>query len=180
MSGRIGEVEKVDENSIQVSLHKDVKNVTETTDYSPYGIDSRPQKGAKVFLMNLGARAWKIMMGVRRKGADKKAKPGETRLYDKNGSEVYLREDGSILIKTAGGAMITLNSDGTIEVNGNAKSAMNWTDFNVVWSAFITHMDAHIHTDPVSGVTGVPTVPTPAGAADMSSAENTKVKFNDG
>jgi len=175
MGGRIGEVDSVDEERIQVSLNKSVKDTHEVSDYSPYGIDSRPEKGAKVALFNLGGIAHKLMMGVKTLVINTKSKPGETRLYSKTGAEIYLDEDDNITIQTSGGAVLIIREDGKIELNGNGKSSMTFDDFVTVWNAKVAHDDAHIHPDPVSGFTGPPTIATPPPAADMSAAENDKV-----
>lgn len=172
--GRIAEVSKIDEDVIQVSIQKSVNNVREVSDYVPYGIDCLPETGAKVALFNLGSKAYKLMMGIKRKVTDRIAKPGETRLYSKTGSQVYLDENDDVIIETDGGAIITCKANGKVELNGNTKSSMTFDDFETIWNLFIVHMDAHIHTDPVSGTTGPPTVPSGA-AGDMSTAENDRV-----
>lgn len=178
MGVRIGEIQTVDEERIQVRMSTSIDNTHEVTDYSPYGIDSLPEKDAKVALADLGQKSHKVMIGVRRKPDDKKAKPGEARLYSKTGSQVHLDEDDNIIIETADGAIIKVKENGVIELNGNTKSAMNWTDFNTVWTAFMTHYKAHAH---IATGFGVPTstinVPLTPAEEDMSAAENPLVRF---
>lgn len=178
MGVRIGEVEDVDEERIQIRMNVGVKNLHEVTQYAPSGIDSRPSVDDKVAVLSLGNKPHKILMGVRKKAVDSKSKPGETRIYSKFGQQVYLNEDGEIVIDTPGGALITMKSNGNIELNGNADSAMSWTDFVSVWNAFIVHMDAHTHTATGFGIpTSSPNLPTPPSASDMSSSERDKVRL---
>jgi phage gp45-like len=176
VAARIGEIDSSDEDVIKVSVNKTTKNVREVTDYVPYGIDSRPVAGLKVVLLSLREKAHKILMGIRRKPTDRVSKPGETRLYSASGSQVFLNEDGEIVIETSGGAIITMANDGNIELNGNTKSAMTFQDFETVWDAYIIHYEAHTHSN---GNLGTPTgsIITPLAPTDkdMSDAENDKV-----
>ncbi len=148
-------------------------------DLIEFGIDALPQKGAKAILLSLREKAHKIMVGIKRKVIDRKAKPGETRLYSAFGSEVYLNEDGEIVIQTSSGAIITMKSDGNIELNGNTKSAMNFEDFKAVWDAFIVSHEGHLHLGNLGSPTGPPTVALTPAQKDMTPAKNDKVKMND-
>lgn len=196
---RIAEVEDVDETVIKASLSKGVKNVREVSDYSNYGIDSRPVKGLKCILLSLRNKAYKIFLGIKRQTVDRIAKPGETRLYNQIKSQVYLKEngdvviessseaiitvkgDGTIVVENPSGATINMNTDGIIEINGNAKSAMTFEDFEGVWNDFITHYKLHSHPN---GNLGTPTLAfdLPAiGSAeeDMTPAKSLKVKLGE-
>ena len=100
--GQIGKVESIDEERIQIKMNESVKTVYETSDYLPFGIDALPEKGAKAVLFNLGSKAFRLMLGIKRKVADRIAKPGETRLYSKTGSQVYLDENDDVIVQSAG------------------------------------------------------------------------------
>jgi len=177
--GTIGELDSVDNDGVlKVNLQKSIKNSREVTNYNNYGVDSVPPIGSKLFLLPLGSQSNKIGVGVRRTEAQAIATPGEHRVFSEFDSSVYLKKDGKIDIKTAGGAVITMNTNGKIELNGNAKSAMTFQDFVSVWDAFITAYEAHFHNDPVSGVTGPPTTALTTPQKDMSAAENDKVLMN--
>lgn len=179
MVGKIGEFESIDDDGIlKAELNKSVQNVREFTNYYNWGIDSIPKIGSKVYLLPLGSQNDKIGIGVRRPDTQVIAKPGETRLYSDFDSQVYLKDDGTIIIQTDGGAIITLRTDGKMELNGGAQSSMTFQDFVSVWNAFTAAFDAHIHSDPVSGVTSAPTIPLTGPQKDMSGAENDKVLMN--
>lgn len=178
--GRVGEIDSVDDETIKASVSRSVENTREVNDYVPYGLDSRPVKGLKCLLISLREKAFKILIGVRRKETDKIAKSGESRLYSAFGSEVHLKEDGTIDIKTASGGIITMAAGGKINLNGNAKSAMNFQDFEAIWNAFIIAYELHVHTSALPGVpTSPPTLPLTNPQKDMSGAENDKVLMND-
>ena len=174
---RLGDVDEVSTEIIKATVNKSVKNTHEVSDYNNFGVDSKPQKGAKVVLLSLREKAHKIMVGVKRLLTQQIAKPGETRLYSAFGSQVYLNEDGEIVIETASGAIMTMKDDATIEINGSAKSAMTFEDFESVWNAYIIKYEAHVHLDPVSGSTGAPTIPLVAGEKDMTPAKSLIVKL---
>jgi len=171
---RTAEISAVDEEVIQVQLQKTVNSSKEVSDYVPYGLDCLPEKGAKVVLFSLGSKLYQLMMGVKRKVTDRIAKPGETRLYSKTGSQVYLDKDDNIIIKNSGGGIIKVNSDNEIELNGNSKSSVTFDDLKIVYDLLIIHIDGHVHTE-TGGTTSVPTVQTPPGADSIDSAKNDKV-----
>jgi len=179
MVGTIGEFESIDNDGIlKAALNKSVQNVREFTNYNNWGVDSVPKIGSKVYLLPLGSQNDKIGIGVRRPEAQVIAKPGEMRLYSDFNSQVYLKDDGTIIIQTAGGAIITMRTDGKMELNGNAQSSMTFEDFQTIWDAFITAYEGHFHNDPVSGVTGSALPVLTTGEKDMSGAENDKVLMN--
>lgn len=178
MVARIGEIEDVNEERIQASVNKSTQNTHEVSDYLSYGIDALPEKGAKVVLLSLREKAHKIFIGVKRKLIDRKSKPGETRLYSKTGAQVYLDENDQIIIQTAGGAILTMKQDGTIELDGNQKSAITFEEFETVWNSFIAKYEAHTHTTIALGVpTSTVIVPLVTTDKDMTPAKSTKVKI---
>lgn len=174
---RLGDIKESTEETIKVTVNDSTKNEHEVSDYNNYGIDSQPEKGAKAILLSLREKAHKILVGIKRKVTDRKAKPGETRLYSASGSEVYLNEDGEIVIQTSGGAIITMKSTGNIEINGNTKSAMTFEEFKLVWDAFIVAFEAHVHLGNLGSPTGSPTVPLTSGQKDMTPAKSLKIKL---
>ena len=175
---RRGEVKEVSEDTIKVSVNNTTRNEREVSDYNNYGVDSLPQKGAKGLLLSLREKAHKILVGIKRKTIDRKAKPGETRLYNAFGAEVYLKDNGDIVATTSGGAILTIKEDGDIEINGNVKSAMLWEDFNTVWTAFMTHYKAHTHTViSLGSATSTIIVPITGTQENMSPAKSDKIKL---
>jgi len=155
---RIGEVESIDGNVIKVSLNKSVSLVRESTNYQSYGVDSVPPIGTKVMMLDLGSQSDKLIAGVRKKEAQNKALPGENRLFNDFGAEVYLKQDG------------------TIGINGDGKSFMMFDDFVSTWNAFIAAYVSHVHLDPVSGSTAPPTFVLTPTETDMDPSENQTVK----
>lgn len=179
MGGIIAELESVGaDGTLKAQLNKSISHVREFTNYNNWGVDSVPALGSKVYLVPLGSQNDKIGMGVRRPDTQAISKVGETRLYSDFGSQVYLKEDGTTIIQTSGGAIVTMRTDGKIELNGNAQSSMTFQDFLTIWDAFIVAYEAHFHNDPVSGVTGSALPVLTAGEKDMSGAENDKVLMN--
>lgn len=175
---RIADLEEVTEDTIKAVVNRSVKDVHEVSDYNNFGIDSLPQKGAKGLLLSLRNKAHKILIGIKRKVVDRKAKPGETRLYNAFGAEVYLNEAGQIVIKTASGAILTMKEDGSIEINGNTKSAMTFEEFEIVWNNRTTHYLAHTHSNGGGGSpTGAFIAPLLDNAKDMTPAKSLIVKL---
>lgn len=66
-----------------------------------YGYTSNPPKGGEAIVVNVGANSDHPVIIVMDSGEFRKKdlKPGEVAVYDKNGSYILLREDGSIEIK---------------------------------------------------------------------------------
>jgi len=179
MAGAIAELESVDDDgTLKAQLIKSISHVQEFTNYNNWGIDSVPKIGSKVYLLPLGSQNNKIGVGVRRPEAQAVSKPGETRLYSDFGSQVYLKDDGTTQLDNDGGAKIILRTNGKVEINGNSKSTVKFEDLKAVYDALVVHIDSHLHPDPVSGFTGVPTVPTPPGASDITPSKNDTVLLN--
>ena len=112
------------------------ETISDIDRYQEYGFESKPKTGAEVFVVFQG--------GDREQGAalcvmDRRYRPsgmqdGEVKIYDFNGSIIYIKSDKSILIDSEAGSKIDLKSDGTFRVddkNGNyIKSTTSQVDIN--------------------------------------------------
>lgn len=98
-------------------------------------------------------------------------------------NKLDILDDGSYKI-TGNGYSIEVTTDGTIkingkalELNGNGKQFVTWTELNTAYQAMLTIVKAHVHPDPSSGSTGPsPTLATMT--SDISAAKTTTVKTN--
>jgi phage gp45-like len=81
-----------------------------------YGLSSNPPSDAPSVGVNIGGNVDRYVIIAMDGGQYrvKALKEGEVCLYDKNGSKIYLKEDGSINIDGSQGASIVLN--GNLEV----------------------------------------------------------------
>jgi len=83
-------------------------------------------------------------------------------------------EAGQLIIystDSAGGteqARVSLNTDGTIDLNGTGKTLVTHAELDTALQLLITALNSHTHPDPVSGTSGVPTTPL---SLDISAAE---------
>lgn len=90
-------------------------------------------------------------------------------------------DDGSYKM-TGNGYTVEVTTGGTIkingqaiELNGNTKQFITWTEFNTAYQAMLSIVKAHVHPDPSSGVTG-PSSTLTAMTSDISAAKTTTVK----
>lgn len=157
------------QNVLKLQCEVSGPNDIQTVEYMSHaGDDHIPVEGSIVTILQAG-RAWKIAVasndGV---DFDSSLNEGERKLY------------------APGGAFIKLADDGTIELNGNADSAVAFGDLVTALNSFKASIDAAIagsitgHTH-VSNGPGVPTNPgvgtAPEVSVDISAAEVPEVKL---
>lgn len=127
------------------SLDKEV--IDEVERIQEFGLSSSPPVGeSEVFIAAIGGnRDHVVAVKVdSAKYRPKDLKSGETVLYDKTGSKVYLKEDGSIELEPSNGIFKIL---GDIQSTGEITALANTTPVN---------LSTHIHPTPV-GPTSPPT-----------------------
>lgn len=152
--------------------------------------DFAPPEGTNTIDVPLGRdRAFLTSVAYRNKNITPIAVAGERRLYSTNEegdtvmSEVFLRQDGSIMIKNAlsqiqinangaislfrntgefigmdASGVITIQGSNGVKLNGDSDNLTMWSDLNAQLQAFITAYNAHIHNVPASPASGPPTV----------------------
>ena len=109
---------------------------------------------------------------------------GEKGIYDSHGSYSIFDSSGNIIInskdqkttiKNSNGDLI-LQSNGNLEINGNSKQFVTWTELNTALTTFLTNLTIAMTTTPIIG-NGAPqptwiNLPT---SIDISSAKTTTV-----
>ena len=141
----------------------------ESYQVAPFGDDSCPTKstkGVKEKTDNTGIHA---ILGYFNRNPQ--AKAGEKRLY-------AIKEDGNE------GFYIWFKNDGSIEMGGTVDNAVGFTalksgfdQFRDDFNTFIQSYNTHIHPDPASGVTGVPTVLGTVSAASIDDSKKSQIKL---
>ncbi len=120
---------------------------------SPYGLCTNPPDNSLAVAFNLQNIASNTVALIddpenRKKGLEK----GEVALYNYvTGSVVYLKSDNSIEIESSGGAKITMASDGTIQLNGDADFVTAFTDMKTAFDLAITAINSHTHSGVTTG-----------------------------
>jgi hypothetical protein len=107
-----------------------------------------------------------------------------------NTTRVSVEEDGTITATNAV-ASVVLETGGDVVINGGTGTAVEYAGLKIAFDqlksdfdALVVLLNAHIHTDPISGVTSPPTAPPwplPPGvlpsSADMSPSESETIKI---
>ena len=104
--------------------------------------ESAPKKDDRVLILRLGN--FSIAIGGI-DGLAPETAEGEKKLYSRDGN-------GDIA------AFILLLSSGIMELNGNGDNAVRFSKLDDQITILNSKYDSHIHPDPVSGSTGIPTV----------------------
>lgn len=153
---------------VRISDPKDIQTIELMT---PPGDDSIPPAGSRVVILQ-PSKSWKIAI-ANQDSITPQAGEGEKRLYSQAGGS----EQAYIFIK----------SDGTIEVNGNSKTAVRFEDLqtalntfkNSIESAIAGAITGHIHAvvTPPAGPTGPGSGAAPPVAVDISAAQAQEVKL---
>lgn len=88
-----------------------------------YGVTSNPPEGGEAIVVNVGGNSDHPVVIALDGGKYRKKdlKPGEVAVYDKNGSYILLREDGSIEVKAVKDYII--NSE-TVKLGGDTLSPL--------------------------------------------------------
>ena len=140
---------------VQISEPDDVQ----TVEYmSAAGDDSVPPIGSRVTILQAGS-AWKIAIA---------SQDSIVPSMDEGERKIYSSKDGAIK------AFINWLSTGILELNGNNDFAVRFNALDAQITVLNSKYDAHFHPDPVSGVTGPPTV---ALGLDISGAKVDEVKI---
>jgi hypothetical protein len=125
---------------VQLSNESDIQSV----EYIPLsGDDNPPKKDDKVVVIGIGS-AFKIAIGVRDAVVTAMA-AGERKLYSRDGN-------GDIA------AFINLLTDGNINLNGDAYSAVRFEELKTSFDAFVLWAQTHTHPTP-PGESNPPTQP---------------------
>ncbi|HOX23820.1 MAG TPA: hypothetical protein PLL10_10165, partial [Elusimicrobiales bacterium] len=112
---------------------------------------SRPKAGAEVVFVCNGNVAFSIAEDDRRYRLQ--IQDGEVALYTDEGDHIHFKRGKIIEIKAQ--TKLTIDSPLT-ELTGALKAAGNVEDAAGTMAAMRTKYNQHIHSDPVSGTTGLP------------------------
>lgn len=131
----------------------------QTIEYmSSTGDDTIPPIGSIVTILSAGS-AWKIAIASS-DNISPSMSEGERKIYSSDGGVIK--------------AFINFLSTGILELNGNADFAVRFNALDAQITILNTKFDSHVHPDPVSGITGAPTV---ALGLDISGAKVDEVKI---
>lgn len=126
-----------------------------------FGHTANPPEGSETILAYIGGNKDHPVAIVVDSGKYrvKDLKPGESAVYDKTGSTVYLKEDGSIVISPSDDKVVL---EGDLEATGDIKDSKGTLD--ELRTEFNTFVDAtygvHVHVSAAPGSpTGPPTAP---------------------
>lgn len=143
-------------------------NTREVLQAAPYGIDSHPVKDMVAIYTETSAKDSPVVIGYINRNAV--AAVGEFRTFstDANGVvKFYIHQ----------------KNDGTCELGGDTDNMVRFSELKAAFDELkgdfnnlVTMMNAHVHPDPVSGVTGSPTTQGVASAADISGAKIVEIK----
>lgn len=138
---------------VQVDVYEG-QTADEVENFQPLGLTSVPSKDAEGIAVSIGGNQdHTVMLGVN----DPSIRPtglseGETQLYDKTGSKVYLLANGNILIDSSGSYVDVAGSDSAI---ARADYVDNRFDIIEAWvTAIVTVYNVHKH-DYTDGTTQV-------------------------
>ena len=158
------------------SLHKGFRLIKsifsgdshESYQISPFGDDSCPPKNVKGVKEKTDNYAIHVILGYFNRNI--KAKAGEKRLFS-------VKENGDE------GFYIWWKNDGSVEIGGNTDNAVGFAklkegfdQFKTDFNTFIVNYNTHTHTDPVSGITGVPSVTGIESTASIDSSKKDKIQ----
>lgn len=150
-------------------------------EYGPYGSDSRPTQNTAVAYSTTQIDGGEIIIGCLNK--NRKAEIGEHRLFctDKDGAykfSLWLRADGTILIGDSDEPGDYTNFSVSYNELKSDLDALKQS-YNLLVSAFNTHMHATAGTGPPSPPTPIPgSIPVDPNSTDFSNIKNEKIKTN--
>lgn len=156
--------------------------------YQIPGLYNRPQDGVTGLVLDCNGN--NIIIAGHDYQFDESIEKGEMLIYSygSNGAvvgKILIKINGDIEIDS-GGATFNILSGGNVEINGNADSAVAFTDLKTAFDQlktdlnnFITVFNAHVHPGVTSGSASTSASATPgiSSAADMSGAEVPTVKL---
>jgi phage baseplate assembly protein V len=124
-----------------------------------YGFSSKPLASAEGIAVSVGGNRDHVVVIAAddRRYRVKNLASGEVVVYNNTGASVTLKADGSIEAVPAG--------SGTVKLGGTALLR------KLIDSRFVALYNAHVHPDPVSGVSGPPSVPISEATAATAKTE---------
>ncbi len=145
----------------------------------PFGLDTHPPVGSKVFLDDAG-EAYKVAFSVD-DGIDPNTEEGESIVYSVSEGVVvartYYKNDGDIEIESIGGGTVNLRNSGTVEINGDSDFMVRFSALRTAFNQLKSDFDTHVHSGVVTGGNNT-AVPTAVSAADIDPAKIDNVKTN--
>lgn len=156
--------------------------------YQLPGIYNKPQDNVTALVLDCNEN--NIVVAAHDYQFDETIEKGETLIYsyDDAGAivgKIHIKINGDMQIDAGGGATLNILSGGNIEINGNADSAVAFTDLKTAFDQLktdlnnlVTIFNAHVHPGVTSGGSSTTATVTPGtpSAADMSGAEVPTVK----
>jgi hypothetical protein len=142
---------------VQLSNESD----TQTVQFFPLsGDDSPPQINDKVVVLPIGP-AFKVALAIQDSVVPSMG-AGEKKLYSRDSNGVIA-------------AFINFLSNGNLELNGDAKSAVRFEDLKTAFNQLKTDFDTHNHPTAPTGPVSTPS--TAPSTADITPAESSTVKL---
>jgi len=132
----------------------------ETELYHPPGISSGPTVGDESVTVNVGSSG-RIAIATQNYRLEVEVTAGQTIIYSTSVDGETLK--GEILLDT----------DGTINMNGDDKRFVTHAELDAALQTFITALNLHTHP---TAATGPPSPPTASMSLDISAAETTTIK----
>lgn len=156
--GRTAEVVAVDRTDAGHDIQVDPGGgaIVSATDFGPAGDDSPPLPGDLAAVSRSSGTGREHVTGYHDPNNDRVALDGEKRIYgrDANGNivgEAHIKRDGSVVVTNQSGAIVTLNPDGSVSVNGGKVTPTG----DYITAAGVS-LDTHVHPTAL-GPSGPPT-----------------------
>jgi phage gp45-like len=135
--------------------------------YQHYGFTSKPPAGARCIVFGNSGIEASVAEDYPAGRPDIDALGGAACLWQDAGHYVLIKADGSVVIKTD--QAVTVES-GDIRLGSGVELLIK----KMVTQEFLTAYNVHIHPDPVSGVSGEPTVKLVGPAAEAVITQKTR------
>ncbi len=129
--------------------------------YHNPGISSAPTKQDRVVSVRLKSGT-RVIVGSHNYRINIEVTDGETKVYSTNA-------DGTILK-----SVIKLDNDGNIDLNGDGKKFVTFSELDTALQTFKTALNLHVHASVTS--LGTPTPPATPMIIDISAAETTTIR----
>lgn len=125
-----------------------------------FGFTSVPPKGGESIVVCVGGNKDNsiVIASDSAQYRKKDLKDGEVAVYDKTGNYIYLKEDGSVEIKSSNGVSIEgdVEIDGNLDVTGDISVTGDVSSSLTSLNDFYTEYLIHTHTAPAGGGTTTP------------------------
>ena len=172
--GIIGTIKQVLAGKIIVNLIRGQNHTRTGNNVAPYGYDAAPLPGMKAVAVDVNGNECGAVIGVIDK--DRKAKPGETRLYSNHGCEVYLNAEGQVCMKSNVAVIIDAPE---VHLGGSDESLVTYSvleeKLKELKQTFMTHKHTAIG---LGSATSMIIDPLASDFLDISKAKTKKVKTN--